>query len=485
MSESVKKVKSVKGESENACPVYKKCSGCQLRNMSYEEQLRFKQIKVERLMGKLCRPDRIIAADSPDSYRCKVQGAFDYKNGKCVSGVYQSSKGGVTAVDRCAVNDERADRIIKAVKKTALSLKIPVWCSYNGKGFLRHVLVRIAKNTGEIMVIISGTADSFPSKAAFVKSLTEKCPEITTLIFSVNRSDKMLTGDRCEVLYGKGSIEDIICGKRFRISPKSFAQINPSQAERLYSLAVKEARLTGRETVVDAYCGIGAMSLIAADKAKKVYGCEINRSAVNDAVINAKLNNADNVEFICSDSGKFLEEFNNGGLKADVVILDPARAGCDRKFLSELVKAAPKRIVYVSCEPETQARDVFFLIKNGYKLKKLAPVDMFPNTNHVETVCLLSKLISDQHIEVELKTDELDLTSAESKATYDEIKAYVKEHTGLTVSSLNIAQVKQKCGIIERENYNKAKTANSRQPKCTKEKEEAIATALRFFKMIK
>ena len=360
--------------------------------MTYEEQLRFKQIKVDRLMGKLCRPDRIIAAEKPEGYRCKVQGAFDFKNGKTVSGVYQSSTGGVVAAERCPINDERADKIIKAVKKTAMSLKIPVWCSYNGRGFLRHVLVRIARNTGEIMVIIVGASENFPSKAAFVKSLLEKCPEITTLVFSVNRSDKMTVGDKCEVLYGNGYIEDIICKKRFRISPKSFAQVNPAQAEKLYELAVGSAKLTGKETVIDAYCGIGAMSLIAAGRSKKVYGCEINRSAVNDAVINAKLNNADNVEFICSDSGKFLSEFNEAGLKADVVILDPARAGCDRKFISELVKASPERIVYVSCEPETQARDVFFLIKNGYKLKKLMPVDMFPFTNHVECIAVLNKV---------------------------------------------------------------------------------------------
>lgn len=242
------------------------------------------------------------------------------------------------------------------------------------------------------MAIIVGTSENFPSKAAFVKSLTEKCPEITTLIFSVNRSDKMNVGDRCEVLFGKGYIEDIICGKRIRISPKSFAQVNPAQAEKLYELAVRSAKLTGKETVIDAYCGIGAMSLMAADKAKKVYGCEINKSAVNDAVINAKLSGTENAEFICSDSGKFLAEFNEEGLKADVVILDPARAGCDRKFLSELLKVSPDRIVYVSCEPETQARDVFFLIKNGYKLKKLMPVDMFPFTNHVECISVLKKV---------------------------------------------------------------------------------------------
>lgn len=378
-------------QAAESCPVYKKCSGCQLRNMTYEEQLRFKQVKIDRLMGKLCRADKIIGMENPEGYRHKVQAAFDFRSGKAVSGIYQSATGGVIATDRCEANHPRADEIVKAVRKTAVSMKIPVWCSHTGKGFLRHMLVRIAAATGEIMCIITGTSDNFPSKSAFVKELIKKCPDITTLIFTVNRSDKMMTGDHSEVLYGKGYIEDIICGKKFRISPRSFAQVNPVQTEKLYELAVKYAALTGKETVIDAYCGIGTLSIIAADNAREVYGCEINRSAVNDAVINAGLNNADNVKFICADSGEFLAEFADEGMKADVVILDPARAGADRKFLANLVKISPKRVVYVSCNPETQARDVFYLIKNGYKLKKLSPVDMYPFTNHVECVALMVK----------------------------------------------------------------------------------------------
>lgn len=378
-------------ESPNSCPVYKKCSGCQLRNMTYEEQLRFKQIKVDRLMGKLCRPDKIIGMETPEHYRHKVQAGFDFKNGKAVSGVYQSATGGVIPVESCEADHIRADEIIKAVKSTAVSLKLPIWSSYNRTGFLRSVLVRVAAGTGEILCVIVGTDNNFPSKSAFVSKLTEKCPDITSLYFTVNKSDKMTLGEHCELLSGAAYIEDIICGKRFRISPKSFAQVNPVQTERLYGLAIKYAALTGKETVIDAYCGIGTLSIIAAEKAKKVYGCEINRRAVNDAVINAKLNGADNTEFICEDSGKFLTEFAAEGLSADVVIMDPARAGADKRFLSKLIEISPKRIVYVSCNPETQARDVFFLIKNGYKLKKLSPVDMFPFTSHIETVALLIK----------------------------------------------------------------------------------------------
>jgi len=466
------------------CPVYKKCSGCQLMNMTYEEQLRFKQIKVERLMGKLCRPELIVGMDDPVGYRYKVTAVYDFKGGKSLCGVYQSATGGVIDVKSCAADNPKADSIARQILKTANAMKISLWSSYGGQGFLRYAMIRIAKGTGEIMCVIGGTDNDFPSKKHFTAELMKKCPEITSLVFTVCKPDRIAPGTKYETLHGKDYIEDIICGKKFRISPKSFAQINPVQTEKLYSLAIKYAALTGKETVIDAYCGIGTLSLIAADKARTVYGCEINRAAINDAVINAKLNKAENVKFICADSGEFLEEFTEEKLRADVVIMDPARAGADRRFLSNLVKIAPKRIVYVSCNPETQSRDVFFLIKNGYKIKKLSPVDMFPFTSHVETVCLLSKLKSDQHIEVELKTDELDLTSAESKATYDEIKAYVKEHSGLTVSSLNIAQVKQKYGIIERENYNKAKTKDSRQAKCTKEKEEAIVGALKYFKMI-
>lgn len=373
------------------CPVYKKCSGCQLRNMTYPEQLKFKEIKVDRLMGKLCRADKIIGMDSPDGYRHKVTAAFDFIKGKAVSGIYRSATGGVTAVDRCLADYPRADEIVKIIRRTASELGIPFWCSYNKTGFLRQAVIRIGGKTGEIMCVIVGTDSIFPRKKDFVKLIKERCPDITTLIFSVNKSDKLTMGNRTETLFGKGYIEDIICGKRFRISSKSFAQINPVQTEKLYALGIKYAALTGRETVIDAYCGIGTISIIAADKAKAVYGCEINREAVNDAVINAKLNNAENVEFICADSGDFLEEFHSRGLKADVVILDPARAGADKKFLGNLVKISPERIVYISCDPETQARDIFFLIKNGYRLKKLSPVDMFPFTGHVETAALIVK----------------------------------------------------------------------------------------------
>ncbi|MGN0666755.1 MAG: 23S rRNA (uracil(1939)-C(5))-methyltransferase RlmD [Huintestinicola sp.] len=376
---------------ERICGIYKKCSGCQLRNMSHEEQLRFKQVKVERLMGKICRPEGIIGMDDPYNYRCKVQCVFDFRSGKAVSGVYQSANGSVAATDDCLLNDKRANEIAAEIRRLAVKMKISVYSSFSGSGFLRSVMIRKAHKTGEILCVINGTASDFPRKHAFSEALREKCPDITSAVFGASSPDRIMPADRYEVLFGRGYIEDIICGKRFRISPKSFCQVNPSQAEILYSTAMKYAKLTKDDTVIDAYCGIGTLTLMAAERAGKVYGCEINRAAVNDAIINAKLNGAENVQFICEDSGKFLEEFNDSGLKADAVILDPARAGADRRFLSELVKLSPERIVYISCNPETQTRDVFYLIKNGYKVRKLTPVDMFPFTSHVETVCLLSK----------------------------------------------------------------------------------------------
>ena len=277
---------------------------------------------------------------------------------------------------------------------------------------------------------------------------------------------------------------DELCGCRFKISPASFYQVNPVQAARLYEKAVELAGLTGRETVVDAYCGTGTIGIIAAKKAGKVIGVESNPDAVKDCISNAKTNGVKNIRFYREDAGRFLKAMAADGIPADVVIMDPPRAGSSREFLDALGTLKPERIVYVSCNPETMERDVSVLEKCGYRGTQVWPVDMFPWTAGVETVCLLSKLHSDQHIEVEVKMDELDLTAAESKATYEEIKKYVLEHTGLKVSNLYIAQVKQKCGIIERVNYNLPKSENSRQPKCPPEKEKAIKEALEYFRMI-
>ena len=286
-----------------------------------------------------------------------------------------------------------------------------------------------------------------------------------------NRNTSMVLGDKEHVIYGKGYIEDELCGKRFRISPRSFYQVNPVQTEILYGKALEYAGLTGKETVVDAYCGTGTIGMIASDKAAKVIGVELNADAVRDARNNAKANQIRNIQFY-------------QGAKVDVVLMDPPRSGSTEEFMNSVAQIGPERIVYVSCNPETLVRDLKYFKKKGYRVSKGVGVDMFPFTEHVETVCLLSKLNVKHHIEVEITMDELDLTAAESKATYDEIKAYVLEKFGFKVSQLYIAQIKRKCGIIERKNYNQSKKEDAKVPKCPPEKEAAIMDALKHFQMI-
>ncbi len=469
----------------NACPLYKKCGGCQLQNMTYAEQLSFKQAKTIKYLGRFGHVEEIIGMDEPYHYRNKVQAAFGTtRGGKIISGVYQSSSHNIVLVDECMLEDKTADKIITDIRKMLPRFKLTAYNEDTGKGFLRHVLVKRGFATGEVMVVLVTGTNIFPGKKDFIKALLKVHGEITTIIWNINPSKTSLVlGKREEVLYGSGYIEDILCGKRFRISAKSFYQINPVQTEKLYSTAIDFAELTGNETVLDAYCGIGTIGLVAIDKAKQVIGVELNEDAVKDAVMNAKLNAAENIRFFSADAGKFMVGMAEEKEKVDVVFMDPPRAGSDIPFLKSIAALKPKRVVYVSCNVETQARDLAFLCKNGYKVKKIQPIDMFPHTNHVETVVLLSQRRPDTHIDIKLDLSELDITAAETKATYQEIKDYVLDKFGLKVSTLYISQVKAKCGIIERENYNKGKEGH-RVPKCPKEKEDAIMDALKHFKMV-
>lgn len=336
------------------------------------------------------------------------------------------------------------------------------------------------------MVVLVTASPVFPSKNNFVKALRKVHPEITTIVQNINnRTDSMVLGSADRVLYGKGYIEDQLCGCTFRISPQSFYQVNPVQTEILYNKAIEYADLTGKETVIDAYCGTGTIGLIASKKAKSVIGVELNKDAVRDAISNAKCNSIKNERFFCADATEFMVDMAAEWEKADVIFLDPPRSGSTKECLDAVVKMAPKRVVYVSCNPETLARDLAYITKKGYKAKEAVPVDCFPWTGHVETVCLLSKLSGAKNsIDVKVDMDELDVTSAETKATYEEIKVYVLEQTGLQVSNLYIAQVKRECGIIERENYNKPKSEESRQPQCPEEKKTAIVEALKHYHMI-
>ena len=377
------------------CNVYKKCSGCQLLNMTYEQQLKWKQIKVERLMNRFAKVNRIIGMENPYHYRNKVQTLFrEAKSGKIVSGVYQSATNGIVAVESCLLNNKKADRIAIAVKTVVKRLNIKIYNPKTGDGFLKNTLVRTSHNTGETMLVIVTAYEKFPKKDEFIKELLKLYPKITTIVQNINTTpNKMMLGSKEIVLYGKGKIQDVLCGLKFNISPRSFYQVNSVQTEKLYNKAIDMAQLTGNELVLDAYCGTGTIGMIASKYAKQVIGVELNAQAIKDAKENAELNKRKNISFFTEDAGSFLDKLTEDEVAPpDVLFVDPPRLGCNRVFLNAVAKIKPAKIVYISCNPTTQQRDVMFLSERGYKVDEIQPVDMFPHTNHVECVCLMSKV---------------------------------------------------------------------------------------------
>lgn len=467
------------------CNISKKCGGCQFQGIPYKEQLKKKQKKEQSLLGAYGKVCPIIGMENPYYYRNKVHAVFDRdRKGNIISGIYEEGTHRVVPVENCLIEDEKSQEIIRTIRGMLKSFKIRTYDEDTGYGLLRHVLIRRGFSTGEIMVVLVTGSPIFPSKNNFVKALRKSHPEITTVVLNVNdRQTSMVLGDREKPIFGPGFIKDRLCGCMFRISPKSFYQVNPVQTEILYQTAIDYAGLTGKETVIDAYCGIGTIGLIAAKKAGKVIGVELNKDAVKDARINAKENKITNAAFYQGDAGRFMVEMAAKGEKADVVFMDPPRAGSDERFLSSVVKLSPKKVIYISCNPETLARDLKYLTKHHYKVEKIQPVDMFPFCDHVETVCQLVLRKPAVHINIDVDVEEL-VQDKRGAATYGQIKDYVLEHSGLKVSSLYIAQVKQKYGIIERENYNKTKSENVKQPQCPPEKEKAITEALKHFGMI-
>lgn len=377
------------------CPYRKKCGGCQLQNLTYQKQLSFKQVKVIKLLGKYHHVNEIIGMDNPYHYRNKVQAAFSERKGEIVSGVYQSSTHGIVPVDSCLIEDQKADEIIVTIRKLLKSFKLRAFNNATKKGFLRHVLIKRGFSSGEIMVVLVTAVMDFNKESQFVNALLSRHPEITTIVQNVNdKQTNLILGENSRVLYGNGYIEEKLCGFRFRISPKAFYQINPTQTEVLYNKAIDFAELTGTEKVLDAYCGTGTIGIIASPKADKVIGVELNPDAIKDAKVNAELNNVKNIEFFEDDASRFMVKKAREGEKFDVVIMDPPRAGASLEFLRCLAELAPQKIVYVSCNPETMVRDISFLTRKGYKVRKIQPVDMFPHTEHVETVALLVRTVS-------------------------------------------------------------------------------------------
>lgn len=376
------------------CEIHKKCSGCQLMNLEYPEQLKYKQSKVIKLLGRYGHVDGIIGMADPYRYRNKATRAFRlrYPNRRIISGIYQSSTGGVVPADDCLLEDRLSGQIIKDLRRLLPKYKALPYDEVSRRGSIKFATVRKAAGTGEYMLTIATASPIFPKGAELARELVELHPEIKTVVQNVAGTDgKILLGEQEKPLFGDGRITDRLMGLKFLISSKSFYQVNPAQTGRLYSLAVEMAELKKTDRVLDCYCGIGTIGLIASKHCGEVIGVESNSAAVKDAVKNARLNRITNAQFVSMDTGEFLSEMLSAGESADAAFLDPARAGCDRLALESLIKLSPGRIVYVSCSPETQARDLGVLVKAGYRVRRIQPVDMFPFTGHVETVCLLSK----------------------------------------------------------------------------------------------
>ena len=487
---------------EPRCPFARKCGGCQIQEMSYERQLAFKAQKVrgnlERLGGfdkelldRVTEP--ILGMDEPFGYRNKAQFPFGTdRDGNPVTGFYAGRTHDIIANTDCALGVPVNQKLLEIILEFMRAEHIPAYDEKTGKGLIRHVLIRFGFTTKEIMVCLVINGTEIPQSEKLVEKLAA-VRGMTSITISPNtRRTNVIMGETYEILWGQGFITDYIGNVRYQISPLSFYQVNPVQTEKLYSQALEYADLKGGETVWDLYCGIGTISLFLAQKAGQVYGVEIIPQAIEDAKKNAEINGIANAEFFVGKAEEVLPEYyaeyarRHGGenARADVIVVDPPRKGCDPALLETIVKMAPERVVYVSCDPATLARDLKVLCGNGYELEKVRPVDMFPETVHVETVVLLSQQKPDDTIEIDLDLDELDATSAELKATYQEIKDYVLKEFGLKVSNLYISQVKRKCGIEVGENYNLPKSENARVPQCPKEKEEAIKAALKYFAMI-
>ncbi len=473
------------------CPSARQCGGCQLQAVSYEEQKAFKEKKLrghlERIGGfKELPMEPLIGMDEPYHYRNKAQFPVGRnKEGRIVTGFYAGRTHAIIENRDCALgipqNKEVLDRVIAHMEK----YNIAPYDEMTGKGLVRHIFVRYGFFTGELMVCLIINGQDLPHQKEMVEKLGE-IPGMTSISLNINKKrNNVILGDKVKTIWGKEYITDKIGDISYEISPLSFFQVNPHQTWKLYSKALEYADLHGEETVWDLYCGIGTISLFLAQKAKFVRGVEIVSAAIEDARRNARLNKIDNVEFFVGKAEEVLpREYEKNGVYADVIVVDPPRKGCDEMLLKTILKMQPKRVVYVSCDSATLARDLRFLCDNGYELKKVCGVDQFPQTVHVETVVLLSQQKPDDTIEIDLDLDELDATSAELKATYQEIKDYVLKEFGLKVSSLYISQVKRKCGIEVGENYNLPKSENARVPQCPKEKEDAIKAALKYFAMI-
>ena len=477
---------------ESRCAFARQCGGCQLQAMTYEAQLDFKAKKVWNHLIRigsltdLAKPE-IIGMDDPWRYRNKAQFPFGTdKEGNPVTGFYAARSHNIIPCTECWLGVEENKVILEKILDHLKTYHISTYDEVSGKGLLRHVLIRKGFTTGEVMVCLILNGRTMPKLTELVNSLRE-VPGMTSITINVNtKNTNVIMGTEMISVWGQDYITDYIGNIKYQISPLSFYQVNPVQTKKLYETALEYADLKGNETVWDLYCGIGTISLFLAQKAGKVYGVEIVPQAIDDARQNAKLNGIKNAEFFVGKAEEVLpEKYEKEGIYADVIVVDPPRKGCDTAALETMVKMKPERIVYVSCDSATLARDVKWLGERGYEVKKVKACDMFPGTVHVETVVLLSKgEIDSKKVRVEFSLEDMDMSGFQKGATYEQIKAYVLEHTGLKVSSLYISQIKRKCGLDVGQNYNLSKKEDAKVPKCPPEKEAAIRDALKYFQMI-
>ena len=472
---------------QSDCAVSRSCGGCSFRHIDYRAELAAKANKVKNdlsRIGGITEPPmtEALGADNTTGYRNKAQYPIRMQQGKITAGFYAAGSHRVIACENCRIQPDIFDKLLSFTLEFIQKYDLSVYDEQTGKGLVRHLYLRRGEKSGEIMVCLVLNGNKFPKE--FLPELTTAFPDVKCVCINENREKtNVILGKNTRFLTERTYIVDSLLGKEFAISPASFYQVNPIQTERLYAKAAELADVQNTETVLDLYCGIGTVGMCAAANAKHLVGIEIVPEAVENAAANARRNRLTNTRYICADAKQGVARLHKEGYRFDTVFIDPPRKGCDNETLETLVAMAPKKLVYISCDPATLARDIKYLTAGGFALQSATPVDLFPRTAHVETVVLLSQRRPDTHIDIKLDLSELDITSAETKATYQEIKDYVLDKHGLKVSTLYISQVKAKCGIIERENYNKGKEGH-RVPKCPKEKEEAIMDALKHFNMI-
>ena len=472
------------------CPIAKRCGGCTCQHMTYTASLEYKRQQVEDLLNRVghipVKVPPVIGMDHPYHYRNKGMYPIGTGHDGPVCGFFAQRTHDLIPLpsEGCTIQDEASSKAVSIVLKWIHDNHIPVYNEHSHTGIVRHLMTRCT-TAGRLMIVLVVTKSNVPHTDDLISALLTSLPQIQSIALSINaKPGNTILGQDIRLLYGDSEMHDQLLGLTFAVSPLSFFQVNPQQTQKLYQLALDYTSLTGNENVIDAYCGTGTISLLLARQAKQVIGIEIVDAAIQNARRNAKDNHIGNATFITGATEIVLPKLADDGIRPDVIVLDPPRKGCDPEVLEAIRRVSPSRIVYVSCSAPTLARDLNRLTAFGYSLDAVQCVDMFCWTSSIETVCLLSKIRSAPHIDIDLDMTELDVTKAETKATYEEIKAYVLEHTGLKVSCLYIAQVKAKHGIIERDCYNKAKTEGNRVPKCPPEKEKAIEEALRHFQMI-